>query len=243
MTLLRFFSKKPKDLDPSFRSFLLNLLGFQPKKWELYQDAMRHKSAAVRHGEDQKNSNERLEFLGDAVLDSIVAEYLYTHFSERDEGFLTKTRAKFVGRSYLNSLAVELGLDQHIESNLEAADKSNTINGNALEALIGAIYLDQDYECTRDWVKKRLIGKQGKLEKLAQKETDFKSKLIEWTQKEKKIIRFEVREDNSKKGQRLYEAQVLIDGLAYGTGTASSKKKAEQTAAGDAWEKLTHISS
>lgn len=238
MTLLRFFSKKPKDVDPSFYYFLVKLLAFQPHKWQLYQDAMRHKSAAVRHGEGQKSSNERLEFLGDAVLDSIVAEYLYTHFSERDEGFLTKTRAKFVGRTYLNTLAVELGIDQHIESNLEAADKSNTINGNALEALIGAIYLDRGYEVTRTWVKKRLIGKHEKLEKLAEKETDFKSKLIEWTQKEKKVIHFEVQEDNSKKGQRLYQAQVLIDGDAYGIGTASSKKKAEQRAAGDAWGKI-----
>ncbi|MGD1847104.1 MAG: ribonuclease III [Salibacteraceae bacterium] len=238
MTLFRLFSRKPKDLDPSFADFLLNLLGFTPRKWHLYQDAMRHKSAAVRKEHGRKNSNERLEFLGDAVLDSIVAEYLFTHFKEQDEGFLTKTRAKFVGRTYLNNLAVELGIDQHIESNLEAADKSNTINGNALEALIGAIYLDQGYGTTRKWVESRLIGESGKLEDLAKQETDFKSKLIEWTQKEKKRIRFEVKEDNSQKGKRLYEAHVIVDDAECGKGIASSKKKAEQRAAGDAWKKI-----
>jgi ribonuclease-3 len=183
--------------------------------------------------------NERLEFLGDAILDAVIAEYLYRIYPEQDEGFLTQLRSKIVKRKQLNKLAQKLGMSILIKSNTSMNQGQKNILGNAFEALIGAVYLDKGYLKTKKFIIDRILARYLDLEKLSQKESDYKSRLIEWAQKNKKEISFVSKEEiNVGSRKMIFMSNVLIMDQSYGTGAGYSKKEAEQKAAEQALLKV-----
>ena len=231
--------KNLSEADRVLYNSLKNTLGLTPRNLELYKLALRHKSVAPEIKNGFKNSNERLEFLGDAILDAAVAHYLFGKFPFKDEGFLTKLRAKIVSRSHLNQLAGRLSLDQLIDSNLELDTLKTSIAGDALEALIGALYLDKGYKKTLWFIHHKMIRDFIDLDELQFNVSDHKSQLIEWCQKNKKPIRFDTSEEDGPGHENRYLAKVVIDGTEHGMGRGLSKKKAEQNAAKRALESLS----
>ncbi len=222
--------KSEKD---TFYGFLVNLLGKKTRNESLYLLAFRHKSASL-YEKGRKINNERLEYLGDAVLGAIVADILFKSFPNQKEGFLTKLRSKIVNRKQLNHLGSILGFEKHLFFNGTLAD--NTL-GNCLEALIGAMYLDFGYNVTRQIVANRIIHKHIDFENLIQKEENFKSKLIEWAQHKKKSIVFST-DEQQKDAHPHFTSRVLINDELMGKGEGSSKKIAQQMAAGNALNKI-----
>jgi len=216
------------------------MLGFYPVKLALYQQALRHKSLSVRTDEGLLINNERLEYLGDAVLNVIVADILFKQFPAANEEFLTKTRAKIVQRQSLNKIAMELGLNTLILSSASSTpDAHLSIYGNALEALIGAIYLDQGYRRCKRFLEKNILERHIDLEGVVSTEENFKSVLLEWSQQEKLTAEFLMTELNksSAKDPR-FRAVALINSIRFGQGEGLSKKEAQQKAAK---ETLTYI--
>jgi len=219
---------------------LIDILGYIPRRWHLYETAFIHRSASQSGKGGSVINNERLEFLGDAVLDAIVADYLYVRYPSMDEGFLSKMRSKIVKRNQLNILAFELGLDQLIISTSFLVNGGKYVCGNALEALIGAMYLDRGYNKTRAFVINRILNRYINLTELEKTETDFKSRIIEWAQKQHNTINFDCREvqPSNDPTHPLFVAEVYIDGQMAGTGEGFSKKEAEQRAAEMAYDSL-----
>lgn len=195
-------------------SSLYKILGFYPDNIHLYEQAFLHKSSSVESGDGRWLNNERLEFLGDAVLDAVVADIVYKHFQNKREGFLTNTRSKIVQRETMNRVAVELGLDKMVVYSAKLSSHNNHMYGNALEALIGAIYLDQGYEVCYNFIQNVLIKKHVNLETIARKEVNFKSSLIEWSQKNKLEISFDLIEsftDND--GNPVFQTGVTLSDI------------------------------
>lgn len=208
---------------------LRNILGFYPGNIALYKLAFRHSSAATLIKEGVKDSNERLEFLGDSVIGTVVADYLFKKFPFKDEGFLTKMRSKMVSRSQHNKIALKLGLNNLIEANNDRfGTKPSSINGDAYEALIGAMYLDKGFSFTQEFILKRIINVHIDMEEVETKEVDFKSKFIEWAQKERKEFRFETLIDGTTVPDKQFVLQLLVDNEVVGTAQHLSKKRAEQ---------------
>ena len=193
-------------------SCFYRILGFYPRNIRLYEQALLHKSTAVRSEKGRPLNNERLEFLGDAILDAIVGDIVYQHFEGKREGFLTNTRSKIVQRETLNKLAVEIGLDKLIKYSTRSSSHNSYMYGNAFEAFIGAIYLDRGYECCKQFMERRIIEPYIDLDKLSRKEVNFKSKLIEWSQKNKMEVSFELIEQSldSKKESQQNAAQMTL---------------------------------
>ena len=220
---------------------LKNLLGFVPGNLSLYRLAFRHKSVAQNVKKGIKNSNERLEFLGDAVLGSVVAEVLFKLYPFEDEGFLTELRSKIVNRSNLNQLARKLGFEQLIQydSRMVNSTRQGSLLGDAFEALIGAIYLDKGYDFTKNFLVNHIIKSHIDIHKLEQTETNFKSKLIEWCQRHGKDITFELIENQDGESNKLFTVQASIDGEIMGQGKEFNKKNAEKLAAERACEALS----
>ena len=215
------------------------ILGFFPRDIELYKEALLHKSSAIRTEKGRPINNERLEFLGDAILDAIVGDIVYQHFDGKREGFLTNTRSKIVQRETLNKLAVQIGLDKLIKSSTRSSSHNSYMYGNAFEAFIGAIYLDQGYERCKLYIEKRIIKPYIDLDKLSRKEVNFKSKLIEWSQKNKVKVSFELIEQSlDKQGNPVFQTEVRIESLPAGTGTGYSKKESQQYSAQMALKKI-----
>lgn len=212
---------------------LYNILGFYPDNIKLYEQAFIHRSlSAAQYGSRQKNNNERLEFLGDAVLDAIIADILYKRFPNKREGFLTNTRSKIVQRESLNNIALALGIDKKVTSMPYAITHHKYMYGNALEALIGAIYLDKGYRCCCKFVEERIINKHLSLDKLATQEVNFKSRLLEWGQKNKLHIEFELIETfTGEDGSPVFQTSVLLEGTPLGVGIGGTKKESQQLAA------------
>lgn len=208
---------------------LRNILGFYPGNIALYKLAFRHSSAATLIKEGVKDSNERLEFLGDSIIGTVVADYLFKKFPFKDEGFLTKMRSKMVSRSQHNKIALKLGLNNLIEANNDRfGTKPSSINGDAYEALIGAMYLDKGFSFTQEFILKRIINVHIDMEEVETKEVDFKSKFIEWAQKERKEFRFETLIDGTTVPDKQFVLQLLVDNEVVGTAQHLSKKRAEQ---------------
>ncbi|HOL00720.1 MAG TPA: ribonuclease III [Paludibacteraceae bacterium] len=232
---LRLFSRKRKEP----YSLFYKVLGFYPHNIDYYQLAIRHKSAPIITKNGKILSNEHLEFLGDAVLNSIISDILFLHYKNKDEGFLTTTRSKIVNRFTLNRLSLELGLQNLVKIAKHVnVNNINDIYGNALEALIGAIYLDKGYENSKQFVKKRLLCLLD-LEKLEKEEINYKSKLIEWCQKNKIPIEFEVVSENlSKDNKHVFHSHVLIDGKIISESEGYSKKESQQNASRLAYEQI-----
>jgi ribonuclease III len=209
------------------------LLGFVPGNLSLYRLAFRHKSVAQNLKKGIKNSNERLEFLGDAVLGSVVAEVLFKLYPYEDEGFLTELRSKIVNRGNLNQLARKLGFDQLIQydNRMVNSTRQGSLLGDAFEALIGAVYLDKGYDFTKNFLINHIIKSHIDIHKLEQTETNFKSKLIEWCQRHGKDITFELIENKEGESNKLFTVQAIIDGEIMGAGKEFNKKNAEKMAA------------
>ena len=217
------------------------MLGFVPGNLSLYRLAFRHKSVAQNLKKGIKNSNERLEFLGDAVLGSVVAEVLFKLYPYEDEGFLTELRSKIVNRVNLNQLARKLGFEQLIQydNRMVNSTRQSSLLGDAFEALVGAVYLDKGYDFTRNFLINHIIKSHIDIHKLEQTETNFKSKLIEWCQRHGKDITFELIENKEGESNKLFTVQVLIDGEIMGSGKEFNKKTAEKLAAEKACESLS----
>jgi ribonuclease-3 len=233
---IKLFSSPRKE----FYLFLKDLLGFYPVNLKLYDLAFIHKSASVYDSQGNMVNNERLEFLGDAILGAIIADFLYNRFPQQDEGFLTKNRSKLVNRTFLTRLTFDMGLNVYIDSNTTNNMDKSHIYGDALEALIGAIYLDTDYQTTKYFVTKKILLQFVNLNEVEQKDSNFKSQLIEWSQKNKKEIKFETIEKpaTAKTKQPQFVAKVIVENKELGTGTGTSKKEAHQNAARETLKQL-----
>jgi ribonuclease-3 len=203
--------------------------------------AFRHRSVAVELKNGTKNSNERLEFLGDAILGSVVAEILFKMYPYKDEGFLTEMRSKIVSRANLNQLAKRLGLDEHIEFDnrlIGPNNKQGSLLGDTFEAMIGAVYMDKDYNFTRNFLINRIIKPHIDIHTLELTETNFKSKIIEWCQRHGKDISFEIIANEEGENPKLFTIQISVDGENCAIGRDYNKKNAEKLAAEKACEYL-----
>lgn len=208
------------------------ILGFYPRNIKLYQQAFTHKSTQQKNIQGKFVNNERLEFLGDAILGALISDVLYHKFHGKSEGFLTNTRSKIVQRESLNQIALEIGLDKLISFALNTNIQKNNIFGNAFEALIGAIYLDYGYDQCKVFIEKKVLNQLIDLDTVANKEVNFKSRLIEWSQKNKVIIHFEVIEEYlCNDNKPVFQTQILVNGHVAGTGAGLSKKESQQNAA------------
>ncbi len=216
----------------------MKVLGFIPRRWELYEKAFVHRSASITLPDGSLINNERLEFLGDAILDAIVAEFLFCHYPRKDEGFLSKMRSKIVKRNQLNRIAYELKIDQLLVATSFNFNGGKHVCGNAFEALVGAIYLDKGYKTTKKFITNQIFNQIIDLKELEKVETDFKSRIIEWAQKKHNTIVFNCKEQPNLENpsQTIFIADVIIDGQILGTGDGFSKKEAEQHAAEKALE-------
>ncbi|KAA6317074.1 hypothetical protein EZS27_032716, partial [termite gut metagenome] len=215
------------------------ILGFYPRNLRIYEEALLHKSISVLSKKGHPLNNERLEFLGDAILNAIVADILYIHFENKNEGFLTNTRSKIVQREALNELAIKIGLDKLIKSSTHSSSHNNYLYGNAFEAFIGAIYMDRGHKYCKRFIEKRIINPYINLDELSRKEVNFKSKLIEWSQKNKIKTSFELIEQFfDDKSDLIFQTQILLEGVSAGIGSGYSKKESQQNAAQIALKKI-----
>ncbi len=215
------------------------ILGFYPDRIDLYNEAVTHRSSPLRTSNGKWVNNERLEFLGDAILDAIVADILYKEFRNKKEGFLTSMRSRIVQRDTLNKLAVELGLDKLIVSSTRNLAHNTNIYGDALEAIIGAIYLDQGYRVAKKFVFETLIKQHLSIEEVMKSEVDFKSRLIEWGQKNKIDVNFNVIESSyDEQNNPVFVSRVSVGDMEIGTGVGYSKKESHQMAAKQAIQRI-----
>jgi ribonuclease-3 len=226
-----FHFKRLLSTNKDFYDELRRITGLFPGNEELYKLAFIHKSASLRLHDGMVINNERLEFLGDAILDAVVAEYLYTRFPDKNEGFLTQTRSKIVNGDYLGQLAIQLGLDKFIISHAHNYYSNKHILGDAFEALIGAIYLDHGYKAVRNFVFKQLLKKHIDLSLLLNTETNYKSRLIEWAQKDRKEISFQTDLEDVDMFIPEFISKVIVNDKVIAKGKGLSKKEAEQNAA------------
>lgn len=219
----------------AFRNELNNILGFTPGDLSLYTTALSHRS--VREGADE--NNERLEFLGDAVLSSIVAHYLFMKYPYKGEGFLTEMRSKMVNRQQLNDVGIKMGLKKiTIYNKSDNSLKISQIFGNTLEALIGAVYLDRGYKKTQRWVEKYIISNHMFVDDLEILEINIKNKLYGWANKNGKVLEFETVGEKFENGRRLFTIGATVDGELVAEGKGYNKKDASQIAAQLAVDKL-----
>ncbi len=210
---------------------LYQILGFYPHDISYYKLALMHKSIMHRNAKGKPVNNERLEFLGDAVLDAVVGDIVYQHFPGKREGFLTNTRSKLVQRDTLNKLAQEMGINQLILSNGHSSSHNSYMGGNAFEALVGAVYLDRGYDACMFFMQKRILAQMINIDKVAYKEVNFKSKLIEWSQKNRVKLEFVLLDQQKdKNGSPVFTYKVVIEGVDGGTGKGYSKKESQQIA-------------
>lgn len=226
--------------EKQFRKAIELILDNRPSNLHVYQLAFRHTSASKETAIDGfKESNERLEYLGDAVLGMVVAEFLFTKYPFKDEGFLTEIRSRIVNRETLNQISRKLGLDKLIEfdGNRKGMSPRSSMYGDALEAFVGAIYLDKGFLFTKKFIIGRLLTHYD-LDNIVQNNVNFKSVIIEWAQKENRDIRFEILEERGSRHQREFISQLVVDEQPFATGSGYTKKKAEQSAAEKACELL-----
>ena len=218
--------------DKIFYRAIDDMFGFIPNNIELYKLALIHKSASVTLDNGQHINNERLEFLGDAVIESVSSDYLFIEFPDKNEGFLTQMRSKMVSRQSLNAVAKRIGLDDHVITNSTNSSAQKHIYGDAFEAMMGAIYLDQGYDFVNRLLINKIFAQYLKVDTLLESETDFKSRLIEWCQKNHHTIHFSTSHDKTySTSHPFFYSTVMIDNIEVGHGAGESKKEAEQRAA------------
>ena len=218
---------------------LYRIIGVCPHDISYYKLALMHKSIMRRNAKGKPVNNERLEFLGDAILDAIVGDIVYRHFPGKREGFLTNTRSKLVQRDTLNRLAKEMGISKLILSNGRSSSHNSYMGGNAFEALVGALYLDHGYNACMRFMEKRVLAEMINIDKVAYKEVNFKSKLIEWSQKNRVKIDFEIVDEKSdENGSPIFNYCVILEGVKGCSGTGYSKKESQQKASKLTLERL-----
>ena len=218
---------------------LYNIIGFYPHDISLYKLALMHKSMYKRNAKGKPVNNERLEFLGDAVLDAAVGDIVYRHFPGKREGFLTNTRSKLVQRETLGRLAQEMGITQLILSSGRSMSHNSYMGGNAFEALVGALYLDRGYDACMQFLQKRILNQMINIDKVAYKEVNFKSKLIEWAQKNRVRLDFRlVEQHKDNNGSPVFTYMVEMEGVDGCDATGYSKKESQQMASKRTLEKL-----
>ena len=225
--------------EKELRRALYGILGFYPHDISLYKQALLHKSLGRRNEKGRPQNNERLEFLGDAVLSSVVGDIVYRHFEGKREGFLTNTRSKLVSRETLGKLAQEMGVAHLIKSSTHTTSHNSYMNGNAFEALVGAIYLDRGYDACMRFMQKRILAQVINIDKVAYKEVNFKSKLLEWSQKNRVKAEFrELTKTLDENKSPVFTCQVFLEGVEGCTGTGYSKKESQQNASKDTLQRL-----
>lgn len=222
-----FFRRKNNE----FNEKLIHLLGFRPRKISLYKMALTHSSMA----EKVEGNNERLEFLGDAVLSSVVGHYLFSKYPYKGEGFLTEMRSKMVNRMTLNEIGKKIGLDKiALYNRNDSSLRKSQIFGNALEALLGAVFLEKGYNNTNKWIISKIIVPFLDVDELENIEINFKNKLLSWANKQGKTLTFEMLEENIEKGRKCFIMAVKLEGEVVAKGRAYNKKDASQLAAQEA---------
>lgn len=218
---------------------LYNVIGFYPRDISHYKLALMHKSVMHRNKKGKPLNNERLEFLGDAILDATVGDIVYRHFPGKREGFLTNTRSKLVQRETLNRLADEMGISRLIMSSGRSSSHNSSMGGNAFEALVGAIYLDRGYDACMRFIERRILGKMINIDRVAYKEVNFKSKLIEWCQKNRIKMRFElIKQEKDSQGNPVFKFVVVLETVKCSEGSGFSKKESQQLASKLTLERL-----
>lgn len=226
-----------------FRSRLKHILGFRPGNLLIYEIAFIHRSASFTLTDGKKINNERLEFLGDSVLDGILSDFLFEKYPDATEGFMTKIRSRIVNREVLNQLSVSMGINKILVSNIGSGHNTKHLYGDALEALIGAVFLDKGFRKTKRFFMKNVLEKYLDLQTIIDTDNDYKSLVFEWVQKRKASLSFTYNEEydfDLKKS--VFSTTLQIDKEEFGKGQGASKKEAEQEAACQAWEKLKDIS-
>jgi len=225
-----------------FVSRLRKIIGFRTTNLRIYEAAFIHRSASFTLPDGQRINNERLEFLGDAVLDTILSDYLFEKFPDANEGFMTKIRSRIVNKEILNQLAISMGIDKILVSNVSSNNSTRNLYGDALEALIGALFVDKGFKKTKNLFIKRVFNKYLDLGQIVDTDTDYKSLVFEWIQKHKTNLTFEYKEEyDFKLKKSVFSATLIINKEEFGTGQGASKKEAEQEAACKAWVKLKEI--
>jgi ribonuclease-3 len=234
---IKLFSSSRKE----FYLFLRSLLGFYPTNLRIYDIAVIHKSASKVDSQGNYVNNERLEYLGDAILGAAIADFLYNRFPNQDEGYLTQMRSKLVNRSFLTQLTYQIGLNHYIQSNTTSTIESSHIYGDTLEALIGAIYLDKGYPEAKKFITRKLLNNYVNLVEVQNTNTNYKSQLIEWSQKNKRAVSFDTVDESKNDGkQPWFVASIEVDAELWGKGTGTSKKEAQQNASKVAIEKINN---
>jgi len=224
--------KLPFRQEKELFSSLYDIMGFYPHQISYYKQALMHKSVGRRNDKGKPLNNERLEFLGDALLDAVVGDIVYRRFPGKREGFLTNTRSKLVSRDTLGKLAEEMGLSKLILSNGSSKSHNSYMAGNAFEALVGAIYLDQGYDAVMRFMEKRILARLINIDKVAYKEVNFKSKMLEWGQKNRVKLEYRMQQQGMDKetGSPVFKFQIFIENIPGETGEGFSKKEAQQLA-------------
>jgi ribonuclease-3 len=226
-------SKSKEELE--LIGFILKKFGYRPKDLKYFFKAITHKSF---RNQEIEFSNERLEFLGDAVLDSVVADYLFVKFEDEDEGYLTRIKSKIVNRKTLSDIGESMNIRDILRYNQARSINLNTLEGNAFEAILGAIYLDGGYDSVKKSVQNYVFRNYVNINRLLEEEIDFKSKLFIWCQKKKLQLSFDVLKEVNTGSGWVYEVEVEINGKRYGRGKGSAKKLAEQESAKETLELL-----
>ena len=221
------------------RQAIKNIFGFYPGNIFLYKQAFRHKSASLQHKTGSRINNERLEYLGDAVLGVVVADYLFRRFPFENEGFLTEMRSKIVSRSSLNRLSNKLGLKEFMHFSNTDIRQMKSVGGDAFEAFIGALYLDKGYHFARKIIIRRIVEVHFDLDMLVQSEISYKSKIIEWAQKSRKKYQFKVVNETTVNNRKQFKVAVFIDDKMLGEAFDYTIKGAENLSAEKAWSKLS----
>jgi ribonuclease-3 len=222
-----------------FSSRLKKIFGFRPGNLKLYEIAFIHRSATFTLPDGKKVNNERLEYLGDAIISAILSDYLFEKFPDASEGFMTKIRSRIVNREILNQLAVSMGINKILISNINSVHPTKNLYGDALEALIGSVFLDKGFKKTKKIFIKNILNKYLDIDTIISTDTDYKSLVFEWVQKNKSNLIFTYNEEydfNMKKS--VFSTTLIIDRQEMGIGQGSSKKEAEQEAASQAWKRL-----
>lgn len=237
---MAFWKSNNKESNPTFKKQLKGILGYSPRNLSLYKTALTHRSVK----DTIEANNERLEYLGDAILSALVADYLFKRYPYKGEGFLTEMRSKMVNRQQLNDVALKMGLKKvSVFNKSDSSLKTSQIFGNTLEALVGAVYLDLGYKKTNKWVTQRILMPHMFMDDLENLEINHKNKLYGWVNKNGRQLDFETLDERLENGRRLFTVGAVIDGKVIAQGKAFNKKDASQIAAQLAVEKLGIVNS
>lgn len=238
LSKLKLSFKKTEEKDQEILQGLKSILGYSPRNYNLFRLATVHSSVALTNVQGVKESNERLEYLGDAVLGAVVAEYLFKKFPFKNEGFLTDIRSRIVNRESLNQIGKKIGLEHIIQFNKKISSPHKSIYGDTLEAIIGAVYLDRGYIFCQKFILEKLLDPHYDIDQIIRSNPNAKSRIIEWAQKENKELEFETIDVQTTFNRKEFTVRILVESKPLATGYGSTKKKAEQDAAQKSCEVL-----